>query len=89
MFEEAPSEVFLPQRPPLDPLNDFYIESSPISSAEEDLAHVTEVSVRLADFGTGDQSGLLMKFCPIDWFCSKLDYISSSGMDTTSNAARP
>lgn len=55
MFEHAPSDVFLPQRPPLDPPNDFYIESSQISSAEEDLARVTDVSVRLADFGTGNE----------------------------------
>ncbi|KAF5008976.1 hypothetical protein FDECE_4772 [Fusarium decemcellulare] len=52
MFENAPSEVFLPQHPPLDPPNDFYIESSQISSAGEDLSQTTEVSVRLADFGT-------------------------------------
>ncbi len=64
MFESAPSEVFLPQRPPLDPPNDFYIQSSQVSSAEEDLSHVTEVSVRLADFGTGDEPGLLNDILP-------------------------
>ncbi|KAI3319512.1 kinase-like protein [Xylariaceae sp. AK1471] len=52
MFENAPSKAFLPQRLPLDPPNDFYIQSTQISSAEEDLSRVTEVSVRLADFGT-------------------------------------
>jgi len=55
MFENAPSEVFLPLRLPLPPPKDFYIESSQISSAEEDLSRVAEVNVRLADFGTGDE----------------------------------
>lgn len=53
MFENALSDVFLPEDPPPDPPNDFYIQSSQISSADEDLSRVTDVSVRLADFGTG------------------------------------
>lgn len=52
MFEQAPSELFLPEHLPLDPPNDFYIESTPVSSDEEDLALPTALSVRLADFGT-------------------------------------
>lgn len=56
MFEKAPSEAFTPQLPPLDPPNDFYRQSEQVSSGEEDLAHATDVSIRLADFGTGTDS---------------------------------
>jgi serine/threonine-protein kinase SRPK3 len=52
MFEQAPSAAFRPHRSPLEPPNDFYMESTQVSSAEEDIAHPTELSVRLADFGT-------------------------------------
>jgi serine/threonine-protein kinase SRPK3 len=64
MFENAPSEVFLPQDPLPDPPNDFYIQSSQISSADEDLSRVTEISVRLADFGTGEKSRPPKTFFP-------------------------
>ncbi|KAK3984177.1 Serine/threonine-protein kinase [Cladorrhinum sp. PSN332] len=50
MFDQAPSEVFLPQKLPSE--HDFYIESTQVSSAEEDLMRPKELSVRLADFGT-------------------------------------
>lgn len=53
LFEQAPSEVFRPQLPPLDPPNDFYRPSEQLSSGKEDLAQATDVSVRLGDFGTG------------------------------------
>ncbi|SPQ22208.1 1c17f1d4-95d7-478a-8e76-adfc9a26f8ae [Thermothielavioides terrestris] len=52
MFEQAPSEAFRSERPPLEALNDFYMESRQVSSAEEDLTQPTDLSVRLADFGT-------------------------------------
>jgi serine/threonine-protein kinase SRPK3 len=52
MFEQAPSEAFLPQHSPLEPPNDFYMESTQVSSAEKDLGRPTALSVRLADFGT-------------------------------------
>ncbi|KAJ8127478.1 hypothetical protein O1611_g6159 [Lasiodiplodia mahajangana] len=52
MLEHASPEVFMPKDPPLEPPNDFYIESVQISSGYEDLSSITEVSVRLADFGT-------------------------------------
>ncbi|EAQ93087.1 hypothetical protein CHGG_01322 [Chaetomium globosum CBS 148.51] len=52
MFEQAPSEVFLPEDTPQGPPGDFYMESTQISSAEEDLTQPTDLSVRLADFGT-------------------------------------
>jgi serine/threonine-protein kinase SRPK3 len=54
MFRNAPSEVFRPLRPPLPPPDDFYMESNQITSAEEDLATSAAVSVRLADFGSGE-----------------------------------
>ncbi|KXN86740.1 Serine/threonine-protein kinase SRPK [Leucoagaricus sp. SymC.cos] len=52
MFEKAPSEAFQLQYSALDPPNDFYSQSEQLSSAEEDLARASDVSVRLADFGT-------------------------------------
>lgn len=52
MFEQAPSEAFRPGRPALDAQNDFYMESEQVSSAEEDFTQPTDLSVRLADFGT-------------------------------------
>ncbi|KAK4041449.1 Serine/threonine-protein kinase [Parachaetomium inaequale] len=52
MFEQAPSHVFLLQRSPAEPPNDFFMESTQVSSAEEDLTRPTDLSVRLADFGT-------------------------------------
>jgi serine/threonine-protein kinase SRPK3 len=56
MFEKAPSKVFTPQLPPLDPPNDFYRQSEQLSSGEEDLANATDISTKLADFGTGMDS---------------------------------
>ncbi|UNI24634.1 Non-specific serine/threonine protein kinase [Purpureocillium takamizusanense] len=52
MFEQAPSEAFRQRVSPLKPPNDFYMASTQLSSAEEDIAQPTELSVRLADFGT-------------------------------------
>lgn len=52
MFEQAPSEAFRPDRPPLEAPTDFYMESRQVWSAEEDLTQPTDLSVRLADFGT-------------------------------------
>ncbi|KAK7416993.1 hypothetical protein QQZ08_011791 [Neonectria magnoliae] len=54
MFEQAPSEAFQRDGSSLDPPNDFYIECTQVSSAEEDIACSTELSVRLAAFGTGE-----------------------------------
>jgi serine/threonine-protein kinase SRPK3 len=53
MFKKAPSQVFTPQIPPLDPPNDFYRQSEQLSSGEEDLADATDILIMLADFGTG------------------------------------
>ena len=53
MFQKAPSEAFHSDIPPLAPPNDFYMESVQVSSAEEDLTRTSDLSVRLADFGTG------------------------------------
>ncbi|PNH77056.1 hypothetical protein VD0001_g463 [Verticillium dahliae] len=52
MFEQTPSEAFRPRGSPLEPPNDFYMASTQLSSTEEDIAHPTELSIRLADFGT-------------------------------------
>ncbi|KAK3944416.1 kinase-like domain-containing protein [Diplogelasinospora grovesii] len=52
MFEQTPSEAFRPHGSPLEPPNDFYMASTQLSSIEEDIAHSTELSIRLADFGT-------------------------------------
>ncbi|KAK0643307.1 serine kinase [Cercophora newfieldiana] len=52
MFECAPSELFTPQLPPLAQPNDFYRPSEQLSSGEQDLATATDISIRLADFGT-------------------------------------
>ncbi|KAK3300567.1 serine protein kinase Sky1 [Chaetomium fimeti] len=52
MFEQAPSEVFLPEDTPQAPAGDFYMESTQVFSAEEDISRPTDLSVRLADFGT-------------------------------------
>ncbi|KAJ3493433.1 hypothetical protein NLG97_g4736 [Lecanicillium saksenae] len=49
MFQNAPSEVF---RPDSDACPDAVIQSIQVSSAEEDLAETTEISVKIADFGT-------------------------------------
>ena len=62
MFESAPSEAFTPQLPPLAPPNDCYRRSEQLSSSGENLATATDISVRLADFGTGEKllpAGLL------------------------------
>lgn len=53
MFQHAPSEAFKPDSLALPPPLDFYTESAQVSSAEEDLAHSTDISIMLADFGTG------------------------------------
>ncbi|KAJ2981452.1 hypothetical protein NQ176_g2011 [Zarea fungicola] len=51
MFENAPSEAFQPDGGARDgPV----IESVQVSSAEEDLAQSTNISIKLADFGTGE-----------------------------------
>ena len=52
MFEQAPPEAFRPDRPPLKAPDDFYMESRQLSSGGEDLTQPTDLSVRLADFGT-------------------------------------
>ncbi|KAI1735516.1 kinase-like protein [Xylaria scruposa] len=52
MFAHAPSEVFMPQSPPLPPPHDYYMQSEQVSSGEEDLTKPDDISVRLADFGT-------------------------------------
>ncbi|KAI1361335.1 serine protein kinase Sky1 [Xylaria arbuscula] len=52
MFAHAPSELFMPQSPPLPPPHDYYMQSEQVSSGEEDLTMPHDVSVRLADFGT-------------------------------------
>lgn len=57
MFQQAPSRVFRPRASPPDPINDFYMESFEVSSAEEDVACAVDLSVKLADFGTGKPSG--------------------------------
>ena len=49
MFDQAPSEVFLPEKQTSE--HDFYVESTQVCSAEEDLAQPNDLSVRLADFG--------------------------------------
>ena len=54
MFQQVPSEAFRSRDPMPDPLNDFYSESVQVSSAEEDITHATDLSVRLGDFGTGE-----------------------------------
>ncbi|KAI1413533.1 kinase-like protein [Hypoxylon sp. FL1857] len=51
MFERAPSEVFLQQSPPVNPPGNFYMQSEPVTSGEEDLSKAADVSVKLADFG--------------------------------------
>lgn len=53
MFQYAPSEVFEPAGMVLNPPNDFYMESSQVTSAEEDITCPIDLSVRLADLGTG------------------------------------
>ncbi|OTA78343.1 hypothetical protein M434DRAFT_87359 [Hypoxylon sp. CO27-5] len=51
MFDHAPSEVFLQQSPPVNPPDNFYMQSEPVTSGEEDLSKTTDISVKLADFG--------------------------------------
>ena len=53
MFLQAPSDAFHPDISPLDPPNDFYMESTQVSSGKEDVSRPTDLSVKLADFGTG------------------------------------
>ncbi|KAJ0155622.1 Serine/threonine-protein kinase SRPK [Colletotrichum tanaceti] len=55
MFENAPSEAFSPQDPPLPPPQNFYMRSTQVSSRQEDLARSAELSVRLTDFGTSSR----------------------------------
>ncbi|KAK3688905.1 kinase-like domain-containing protein [Podospora appendiculata] len=52
LLDEATSQAFRPHAPPLGPPNDFFIASTPISTATEDVAHPTDPAVRLADFGS-------------------------------------
>jgi hypothetical protein len=61
MFEQAPSEAFQSNRPSLEPPNDFYMASTQVSSAEEDISNPSELSIRLADFGTCKALDLLEK----------------------------
>lgn len=63
MFEQVPSEAFRPTRPPLEAPNDFYMESAQVSAVEEGLTQPTDLSVRLADVGTGKLTGLTMTAC--------------------------
>lgn len=53
MFECAPTEVFLQESPPVNPPDNFYMESEPVTSGGEDLSEVMDISIRLADFGVG------------------------------------
>lgn len=62
MFQKAPSEAFRSDTPSLAPPNDFYMESVQVSSAQEDIARTTDISVRLADFGTGKPLNPYNKF---------------------------
>ncbi|KAJ3555795.1 hypothetical protein NP233_g12125 [Leucocoprinus birnbaumii] len=66
LFEMASLKTLLSRLPSFDPPNDFYIQSSQISSAKEDLSCATEVSIRLADFGTGGKPKLSMAFSLIN-----------------------
>ncbi|EPE09528.1 serine protein kinase sky1 [Ophiostoma piceae UAMH 11346] len=52
MFIHASPEVFEQDPAGLPPPQDFYIPSEPVISANEDLTTSTEISFRLADFGT-------------------------------------
>ncbi|VUC25950.1 unnamed protein product [Clonostachys rosea] len=52
MFQSAPSGAFRPPEVSIGP-TDYYMPSMPLLSAEEDIAATTtDISVRLADFGT-------------------------------------
>lgn len=53
MFRNAPPEVFQQQSPALPPPQDYYMKSEPVISSHEDLTTSSDVSFRLADFGTG------------------------------------
>lgn len=53
MFEHAPPEAFAPDS---QAGSGHVIESIQVSSADEDLAQSTDVSVKLADFGTGENT---------------------------------
>ncbi|GAB0137903.1 hypothetical protein EsDP_00006156 [Epichloe bromicola] len=52
MFQQAPSEAFKSHDLVLPPPLDFYTESAQVSSAKEDLAESTDISIMLTDFGT-------------------------------------
>lgn len=52
MFQKAPSSVFQSDEPLVETENNFYIKSTQVLSAEEDVACPEDLSVRLADFGT-------------------------------------
>ncbi|KAI1400977.1 kinase-like protein [Hypoxylon fuscum] len=51
MFDHAPSEVFLQQSLPANPPENFYMDSEPVTSGEEDLSKAMDISIKLADFG--------------------------------------
>lgn len=53
MFDHAPSEVFLQQSLPANPPENFYMDSEPVTSGEEDLSKAMDISIKLADFGVG------------------------------------
>lgn len=57
MFRYAPSELFSPFDPPYDPPTDYYMKSEQVVSGEEEI-ETADVSIRLADFGTGTHNVL-------------------------------
>lgn len=71
MFDYAPSELFAPDSLPERP-NDFYLRSEQISSGEENLATITELSVRLTHFGTckgtANPKLFFVNLFPASWF---------------------
>lgn len=52
MFDTTPSDAFRPEGLPQDRSLDYYMASVQVSSDREDLSRPTDLSVRLADFGT-------------------------------------
>jgi len=84
MFQRAPSEAFTPQLPPLAPPNDFYRPSEQLSSAEQDLATATDISVRLADFGTGEMlCSLSLVFVIFTWPLIRDEQMQQAGQTST------
>ncbi|KAM5371305.1 hypothetical protein ACJZ2D_008106 [Fusarium nematophilum] len=52
MLQHAPSEVLQQHTPPPDPEKPYYMESSQLALADEDMTLPDNISVKLADFGT-------------------------------------